>query len=159
MSSRVRSLISALLFLSVFAMIVAAQTTSSPQSTTPAQTVAKPEIKKVPPIYTNPSSGRQMFDAYCASCHGQGGKGNGPAAPALKTQPADLTQLSARNGGKFPEAHVVQIIRGDSLNVAHGNKEMPVWGPMFSNLSQHDQAIEQLRIRNLTKYLESMQQK
>lgn len=120
---------------------------------------AKAEIKTVPPGYTNPSSGRQMFDAYCASCHGQGGKGNGPAASALKATPTDLTQLAAKNGGKFPEAHVAQVIRGDSLTPAHGSKDMPVWGPIFFSLAQHDSAQEQLRIRNLTRYVASMQQK
>jgi mono/diheme cytochrome c family protein len=99
-----------------------------------------------------------MFDAYCASCHGQGGKGNGPAALALKVPPTNLTQLAAKNGGKFPEAHVIQAIRGDSMTSAHGNDKMPVWGPIFSNMAQHDQAVSQLRIRNLTTYVESLQQ-
>src|ERR1700758_1504141 len=92
----------ATLLVLLLSMSLAAQTggTTTPQ--------AKPEIKKVPATYTNPTSGRQMFDAYCASCHGQGGKGNGPAAPALKAPPTDLTQLAAKNGGTFPEQHVAQ---------------------------------------------------
>ncbi|HZP23078.1 MAG TPA: c-type cytochrome [Terriglobales bacterium] len=117
------------------------------------------EIKNVPAGYTNPTSGRQMFDAYCASCHGQGGKGNGPAARALKNVPADLTQLAARNNGTFPEAHVAQVIRGDMMMVAHGSKEMPIWGPVFLYLEQHDPATAQLRVRNLARYIEGMQQK
>ena len=76
--------------------------------------VIKPQIKNIPAIYTNPPSGRQMYDAYCASCHGQGGKGNGPAAPALKVAPTDMTQLAAKNGGIFPENHVAEVIKGDS---------------------------------------------
>jgi mono/diheme cytochrome c family protein len=157
MSSRIRSLSFALfLILIVFACSVAAQDTPATPSATPAQ---KPEIKKVAPVYTNPSSGRQMYDAYCASCHGQGGKGNGPAAPALKVQPTDLTQLAAKNGGRFPDAHVMQVIRGDSMNPAHGSKDMPVWGPIFSQMSQHSEGVEQLRIRNLARYIGLMQQK
>ena len=100
-----------------------------------------------------------MYDAYCASCHGQGGKGNGPAAPALKTPPTDLTQLAAKNGGEFPASHVAQVIKGDSALVAHGSKDMPVWGPVFSSLAQHDPAQAQLRIHNLVKYVGGLQQK
>ena len=128
------------------------------QNTATAQG-GKSEIKNLPAGYTNPTSGRQMYDAYCASCHGQGGKGNGPAASAPKTTPTDLTQLAAKNGGTFPEQHVAQVIKGDSMMAAHGSKEMPVWGPVFSNLSGHDTAAMQLRVRNLTKYIASMQQK
>lgn len=134
------------------AALLAGQTASPEQS-------GQTQIKNVPATYTNPTSGRQMYDAYCASCHGQGGKGNGPAAPALKTMPTDLTQLAAKSGGTFPEAHVVQVIKGDSMVAAHGSKEMPVWGPIFLSLSQHDRGAMQLRVHNLTRYIASMQQK
>jgi hypothetical protein len=102
-----------------------------------------------------------MYMAYCASCHGQDGEGNGPAAAALKTHPTNLTILAAKNGGKFPEVHVVAVIKGDNLTPAHGNKAMPVWGPVFLSMSTspHDTAQEQMRLSNLTKYLESIQAK
>jgi mono/diheme cytochrome c family protein len=146
-------------FILVLAISLAAQTTGGAQSPSSSPQAGKPEIKNVPAIYTNPSSGRQMYDAYCASCHGQGGKGNGPAAPALKVAPTDLTQLTAKNGGVFPENHVAQVIKGDSMTAAHGSKDMPVWGPLFLNLAQQDPAKEQLRVRNLTKYIGTMQRK
>jgi mono/diheme cytochrome c family protein len=117
------------------------------------------DLKTLPATYTNPTSGRQMYDAYCASCHGQGGKGNGPAANALKTPPANLTQLAERNNGTFPEARVQQAIKGDLMTASHGSKEMPVWGPVLLNLEQHDPAAAQLRVRNLTKYIAGLQQK
>jgi len=144
---------------SLFLGLSLVSTVSLSAQNPPASQAAKPEIKSVPATYTNPASGRQMYDAYCASCHGQGGIGNGPAAPALKTPPTDLTQLAAKNGGKFPEVQVAQAIKGDSMTTAHGSKEMPVWGPVFSYLGHHDQAVIQLRVHNLTKYVESMQQK
>lgn len=142
----------------VFSVTLAAQTTSNSQSSAAPQ-ASKPEVKKVAPAYTDPSSGKDMYLAYCASCHGADGKGNGPAAAALKTPPTDLTQLAARNGGTFPDARIMQVIRGDSMTAAHGNKEMPVWGPMFLQMAGHDTAQVQLRIRNLTKYLASIQAK
>jgi hypothetical protein len=51
------------------------------------------------------------------------------------------------------------VIKGDSMLAAHGSKEMPVWGPVFLHLSGHDTAAMQLRVRNLVKYIQSMQQK
>jgi mono/diheme cytochrome c family protein len=157
MRSRPVCLVVALLLIS--AIRVPAQNPAALPAGSAAQQAAKPEIKNVPATYTNPSSGRQMYDAYCASCHGQGGRGNGPAAPALKVPPTDLTQLAAKNGGTFPGVHVAQVIKGEPMMAAHGSKEMPVWGPVFNKMGQHDPALEQLRIRNLTKYIAGMQQK
>ena len=119
----------------------------------------KPVVKKVPAPQTSPASGKEMYVSYCASCHGVTGKGDGPAAVALKVAPPDLTTLSQRNQGKFPGAHVAQSIKGDMAMPAHGSKEMPVWGPVFSSLNKGDQALVQLRISNLTKYIESLQVK
>jgi mono/diheme cytochrome c family protein len=144
----------------VLALSVSLTAQTSPIATSPTTSQsAKSPIKKVPAPYTSPSSGKDMYAAYCASCHGQDGMGNGPAAPALKMRPTDLTILAAKNGGRFPDAHIAEIIRGDTLTAAHGNKEMPVWGPVFLTLGRHDPAQEQMRIHNVTVYLESIQQK
>jgi len=115
-------------------------------------------IKKVPAKPTSAASGKEMFDEYCASCHGMDAKGNGPAAPALKMQPTNLTLLSQKNGGKFPTMEVMSSIRDVTQNV-HGSKDMPVWGPIFSSLGNSNPSIVQLRITNLTKYIESLQVK
>jgi len=118
----------------------------------------KPEIKHVPPPATSPASGKQMFKAYCAPCHGPSGKGDGPAAAALKTPPADLTALAKSNDGKFPAAEVTSILRGQGVP-AHGSHEMPVWGPVFWQMSHGHETEVQQRIANLTQYIESLQSK
>ena len=120
---------------------------------------AKPEIKHVPAAYTDPTAGKEMYNSYCASCHGVDGKGDGPAAPALKAVPTNLTTLALKNGGTFPAAHVATEIQGGAVTPAHGSKEMPVWGPIFMTIGGHSAAQVQLRIRNLTNYLESIQVK
>ncbi len=127
--------------------------------TAPATPANKPAVKHIPAPYTSPSSGKGMFDAYCASCHGLDAKGDGPAAPALKMPTTNLTTLAAKNGGVFPAAHVAAVIQGDAMTPAHGSKDMPVWGPIFMSIGGHSQADVQLRIRNLTTYLESLQAK
>jgi mono/diheme cytochrome c family protein len=120
---------------------------------------ATPEVKHVPATYTSPSSGKEMYTAYCASCHGADGKGDGPAAPALKTPPNNLTTLATKNSGTFPAAHVAAVIQGGAMTPAHGSKDMPVWGPIFMTMSGHSGAQVQLRVRNLTNCLESIQVK
>ncbi len=120
---------------------------------------AAQEIKKVPAPYTSPASGKEMYNAYCASCHGTDAKGNGPAASAMKVAPTDLTQLSAQNQGKFPELKVYSTIKGDAAIPAHGSKDMPVWGPVFRAVSQGHESEVHMRLTNLTKYLESLQAK
>jgi len=117
------------------------------------------QVKKIPAPYTAPSSGRAMYLAYCASCHGKDGKGDGPAASAMKSFPGDLTELAARNRGTFPESHVIQIIQGDSNSLSHGSKDMPVWGPVFRAMGTQGGSMVQLRIRNLTRYIASVQRK
>lgn len=124
-----------------------------------AQNSSATTIKHVPVKSTSPASGKEMFTSYCAVCHGKDGKGDGPAASALKTQPADLTMLSKNAGGKFPAMKISSAIRGDSNVSAHGTKDMPIWGTIFREMSQGRDAEVQQRISNLTKYVESLQQK
>jgi len=119
----------------------------------------KPEIKHEPAPYTAPNSGSEMYGAYCASCHGTDAKGNGPAAPALKSPPSDLTTLAKRNGGKYPAAKVEGILRGRESLVSHGNQEMPVWGPVFRAMTSNPDAMVTMRVQNLNQYLESLQTK
>jgi mono/diheme cytochrome c family protein len=118
----------------------------------------KDKIKRTPIKDTSPTSGEEMFSSYCASCHGKDAKGNGPAASALKTAPADLTMLAKNNGGKFPSVHVATVLR-TGVSGAHGSSDMPVWGPLFLSLSGGDQALVDMRISNLIHYLESKQVK
>lgn len=117
-------------------------------------------VKKVPLQRTSPASGAEMYKAYCASCHGMDGKGNGPAAPAMKKPPSDLTALAQQNGGKFPQLTVFAVIKGDSAAPEHGSADMPVWGPIFRHTSsQENEGEEDMRISNLTHYIQSMQTK
>jgi mono/diheme cytochrome c family protein len=116
-------------------------------------------IKHVPAKVTSPASGEQMFNSYCASCHGKDGRGNGPAASALNKTPADLTTLAKRNGDKYPDMKVMAVLRGEATVAAHGTQEMPVWGPVFWHMSQGHASEVQQRIANLNNYLKSIQEK
>jgi mono/diheme cytochrome c family protein len=119
------------------------------------------QIKEVPMQETSPASGKQMYATYCAVCHGVDGRGNGPAAAALKVQPTNLAQLSKENGGKFPGAHIYTVLQFGADTAAHGTKDMPVWGPALRSLDRGSPAPdmeEHQRIANLTNYLKTLQQ-
>ena len=118
----------------------------------------KPKIVMQPPKSISSIDGPAMFQEYCAACHGKQARGDGPAAAALKTVPADLTRISARNGGKFPGTKVRRYIEGLDEIAAHGNRDMPMWGQVLRGTSA-DRADVQIRVENLTKYIESLQQK
>lgn len=77
--------------------------------------------------------GRQEYLWHCAVCHGDDGTGNGELRRLLNQPPADLTTLSRRNGGAFPQQLVWEVIDGRSAATltAHGTREMPVWGQRF----------------------------
>jgi mono/diheme cytochrome c family protein len=143
--------VSAFSFLSAFSCTVAAQDQTQSQ---PAKVVKHVSIKS-----TSPVSGKEMYGAYCAVCHGTEGKGGGPAASALKVPPADLTLLSKNNDGKYPAMKVSSAIRGTSDLAAHGSQEMPVWGTLFWGISHGNGGEVQQRVANLTKYVESLQAK
>ena len=105
-------------------------------------------------------AGRDLFEFYCATCHGRDGKGNGPVAAALKLPPPDLTRLAHDNGGAFPRQRVETFVNdeGRVLVPAHGTSDMPVWGPIFRGLDPSD-TLAKVRIANVVDYIASMQAK
>lgn len=118
-------------------------------------------INKAPIKNTSVTSGSEMFQEYCAACHGPIGKGDGPAASALKIPPADLSGLAKRHGGNFPDAYVMNVLEnGVQEAKAHGSKDMPVWGRVFGSLSGGQNAgaqVIKMRILNITEYLKTLQ--
>jgi hypothetical protein len=80
-------------------------------------------------------------------------------AKSLKTVPLDLTRIATRHGGVFSMARIQRVISGEEpLPAGHGTREMPVWGPVFSQIAW-DQDLGRLRVYNLAKYVEGMQGK
>lgn len=117
---------------------------------------AQTRVKTGPMTRTAASNGKQMFESYCAACHGKDAKGTGPAASALKKTPADLTHISTRNGGKFPDVKVKRYIEGLDEVPAHGSRDMPVWGELFREM---DRPTAEIRVQALNDYLKSLQEK
>jgi mono/diheme cytochrome c family protein len=105
------------------------------------------------------SLGAQLFRTHCAACHGTDARGTGTATSALRRQPPDLTEYTARNGGVFPRERVYQIIDGRYVP-AHGDRDMPIWGDAFSRSREglSDAAVK-ARIDAIVTYLEAIQRR
>ena len=119
----------------------------------PAQTKV---VKEVNARQSNAWNGVDLYKEFCAVCHGADGRGAGPAASALKSQPTDLTTITRRNNGKFPELHMQQVIKGDAGITAHGSLDMPTWGNIFKSISANGTFAE-MRINALVEYLKQIQ--
>jgi mono/diheme cytochrome c family protein len=115
---------------------------------------------KNPPLVISSMYGQDLFEMYCATCHGRDGRGNGPAAEALNVRPADLTTIARRNGGMFPRSRVEAFVTvgEDRAAPAHGSKDMPVWGPIFRALDPSN-AANKVRLANIVEYVGSLQVK
>jgi mono/diheme cytochrome c family protein len=120
------------------------------------------EVKTVPIKRTNPASGGEMYAAYCAACHGATAQGNGPAAPAFKKPPTDLTLLARNNKGKYPAEHVYVVLSLGTHVTAHGNTQMPIWKPLLDSLNASpasSDSVTVLRLNNLVDNIGSIQAK
>jgi mono/diheme cytochrome c family protein len=99
--------------------------------------------------------GQYWYSNYCASCHGQDGKGDGPVAKSLSRRPADLTRLSAANGGTFSSERIAEVIDGRREVAAHGTRDMPVWGRAV----RFGPSIVRTRVRAIVGYVSTLQGK
>lgn len=110
-------------------------------------------------------SGEGDYNMYCASCHGEDGKGKGPKSFGLSKPAPDLTQLSKRYGS-FPRERLIRLIDGRDPITGHGDREMPVWGVWFKEEAaaelggaEGDEGSVARRVNNLVDYIESLQAK
>jgi len=120
--------------------------------------------------------GSDEYRTSCLSCHGVGGRGDGPLARFLTVKPTDLTALARNNGGQYPNLkagaypflRVYQVVDGRADVAAHGDRAMPVWGkrylmeqPMTPSAGPYAGAYEKVvrgRILELVYYIQSIQQ-
>lgn len=116
--------------------------------------------------------GKMEYLNNCAACHGRDAKGDGPVAAALTTKPYDLTLISKKHDGTFPEGLIYKVIVGHDIINSHGGTDMAVWGDRYSSTpfeaddsiafpphEQDNQAMILGRITSLIGYLESIQAK
>ena len=126
-------------------------------ATTAVDDKAKRAPEQTPTRPVHSLKGEDIYRAHCASCHGLDGTGNGPVAPALSTKVPDLTTMTQRNRGVFPLARINKIVIGDKSDIlAHGSREMPIWGPIFHQVDE-DRDYGEVRLHNVVEYLKTLQ--
>jgi mono/diheme cytochrome c family protein len=87
-------------------------------------------------------SGKDLYERFCASCHGVEGRGDGPVASSLSVEVPDLTLVARRAGDLYPRERIVRIIDGRHIVGAHGSRTMPVWGEDLNRLELGDPNAE-----------------
>jgi len=93
----------------------------------------------------DPKAGKAKYDSLCGGCHGTSGKGDGPAAAALKPKPQDHTNGKYMNG--LTDKALFDITKGGGVGVKK-SPLMPAWG---NTLKDDD-------IWNLVAYIRSLAQ-
>ena len=110
--------------------------------------------------------GKDEYVRSCAACHGVTGKGDGSVAKSLVKPPTDLTRLSEANKGVFPISRVYAAIDGRIEVIAHGTRDMPVWGETYtrelkypgSMLSKEmTESMVRVRMLALIEYISTLQ--
>ena len=115
------------------------------------------------------SIGQREYENKCVMCHGAAGKGDGWFTTFLKTPPSSLTRLKNSNGGVFPFDRVYEVLDGRKQVLAHGPREMPVWGAQYRSesgkeydayygLTYVDEGVVRAKILALIDYLSQLQE-
>ncbi len=108
------------------------------------------------------ASGQGIYLEYCAGCHGEAARGDGPLAALISVPVPDLTGLSRQYGGVFPLVSVVHQIDGRVEMRGHGDP-MPVFGALLSGASAvvdtaaGDPIVTKAAVLAVADYLESLQ--
>jgi mono/diheme cytochrome c family protein len=86
------------------------------------------------------AAAKQNYTTFCVKCHGDNGKGDGPAAATLQTKPRDFTDCARM--GKITDDTMFNVIKnGGKANGLSG--DMQAW----------NQAFEDGEIKDLAAYI------
>jgi mono/diheme cytochrome c family protein len=87
--------------------------------------------------------GQKLYTAYCSSCHGDKGQGDGSAGKALPVKPADHTDGKVMNS--FSDEFLLNIISKGGAAVGK-SAFMPAWGGV----------LKENQLQNLVAYVRSL---
>ncbi len=78
----------------------------------------------------DPEEGKKVYMQFCSSCHGQSGKGDGPAAVALNPKPRDHTDREYMS--KLSDEQLFKVIKEGGASIGK-SPLMPPWGPSLKD--------------------------
>ena len=91
----------------------------------------------------NQSEGKKLYLTYCSSCHGDNGKGDGPAARSLPVKPVNHTDGAVMN--QLTDKFLLEIISKGGSAVGK-SAMMPGWGGQ----------LKENQLRDVVAYVRSM---
>lgn len=89
------------------------------------------------------AEGKKIYLTYCSGCHGEGGKGDGPAARSLPVKPTNHTDGTIMN--QFLDDYLFDIISKGGSAVGKA-PFMPAWG----------EQLKEKQIRDIVSYIRSL---
>jgi mono/diheme cytochrome c family protein len=105
------------------------------------------------------NSGAYLYRTFCATCHGDSGKGDGPVADLAVRRPPDLTVLARTHGGTYPRNEVMAVLENNPPVAGHDPPAMPNWGNVLRTTAGDDERIVRRRLEALVDYVATLQQK
>ncbi len=84
------------------------------------------------------TEGRKLYASYCASCHGEKGKGDGVAASSLPVKPKDHTNGAVMNS--MTDQALVDVISKGGGGTGK-SPFMPAWGTSLNEKQVRDIVI------------------
>ena len=87
--------------------------------------------------------GKEIYDHLCDACHGNAGKGDGPAGAHLPVKPADLTDAKLMKA--LSDQYLFDIIKNGGASVG----KSPIMRPFGSELKDED-------IRDVIAYIRTL---
>lgn len=106
------------------------------------------------------AEGADLYQSYCAICHGEKADGKSNMAASLGARPLDLTEIAKRRGGDFPKKSIAKIISGAENVPGHftGNDAMPAWWDAIKKGEGLENSNEvKAKIGHIVDYLETIQ--
>jgi mono/diheme cytochrome c family protein len=105
------------------------------------------------------ADGAKLYQNHCSACHGMRGEGDGPIAMLMTVTVPNLRELAKHNDGVFPTDRVTAYVDGRGPAQAHGGRQMPVWGDVFSAATKADEPVVAANVKVLVQFIEELQQR
>ncbi|MBT8221335.1 MAG: cytochrome c [Bacteroidia bacterium] len=105
---------------------------------------------------TQARKGYEHFVEHCAVCHGEDAKG--VVMDTMAVQPPDLTLINKRRRqNEFPVMTIAKIIDGRTRVKSHGDRDMPIWGDVFSKQQAMTEDEIRGKLGEIIAYLHNIQ--
>jgi hypothetical protein len=101
------------------------------------------QAKEEPVKQTVPLSGAGLFKDLLCGMPRQGCEGRRAGRVGVETRAGELDD-AGEAARRFPDLYVQEVLRNGVKAPAHGDAEMPVWGPLFRSMDS-DPAIMYVR--------------